>query len=87
MKDIHRVWLMWWIAALPFILISIALCIATGVTITASHLLTWEQFLPLGAAAVFAWLVFWKSDRIRHYNEAFAAFEKLYLYIPQEEAQ
>ena len=84
MKDIYRVWLMWWIAALPFILISIALCIATGVTITASHLLAWEQFLPLGAAAVFAWLVFWKSDRIRHYNKVFAEHEKNYRYVKEE---
>jgi len=85
MKDIQKVWVLWWLAGLPFIIASIVIIIVTGVTITASSQLTMEQFLLLVVTAVFAFVVFWRSDRLRHYNKTFAEYEENYRY--EEEAQ
>jgi len=84
MKDIQKVWALWWLAALPFIIASSVICIVTGVTITASSQLTMREFLLLVVAAVFGFFVFWKHPRLRHYNRVFAEHEENYRY--EEEA-
>lgn len=85
MRDIHRVWALWWLAALPFILTSIVICIVTGVTITASSRLTWEHFFLLAMTAAFGYFIFWKHPRLRHFNKTFAEHEDNYRY--EKEAQ
>ena len=85
MKDIQRVWALWWLAALPFIIACIVIIIVTGMTVTASQL-TMVQFLSLVVAAVFGFLVFWKHPRLRHYNRVFAEYEENYRYVSWREA-
>ena len=82
MKDIHRVWLTQWVAILPFLcgLIVFFASVATiNLDAPAAYL------LMLLVPAIFAYLVIWKSDRIRHFNKTFAEYEENYRY--EKEAQ
>ena len=81
MKDIHRVYLRWYVACAPFLLVLlVGTILYWPPPTTASN----EWFLAAFLSLIFGGLIFWKSDRIRHYNKVFAAHEENYRYEEDE---
>ena len=80
MKDVRRVLLTQLIGCLP--LIGGLLVVVLNTTI-AIRLVTPEEYLILFLAAVFGYVLVYKSRRVRHYYRSLAAHDAIYRYIPE----
>jgi len=77
MKDIHRVYALWFIACAPFLLVMfVGIILYSPPPRTVSD---WWVVLAM-CTAFFGGIIFWKSSRLRHYDKTFAEHEENYRY-------
>lgn len=81
MKDIHKVYLLSFLAYLPLIIVLVPFVTMERF----AEVVTYEWILLFVFSTVLGLLVFWKTPILRHYNKALDEFEDNYRY--EKEAQ